>query len=363
MRVAHVMFEPARSGISGYVRDVVAATPGLAHAVALPRHLAGARPALEAAGARVAPVALRGRLDLRAVGPLAAWLRAEAPEAVHVHALEAGLVGLLAARAAGLRAVVFTPQTDAGARPALAAAWWRALRATAPPGLVLTAVNAGQAARLGARLPAASVRPVPNWVEAPPDEAPEVRTARRAEARARLGWPPEAFVAACVARLAAQKDPLTFVRAAARAPGVACVLVGDGPLRAEVARAARAAPNLRLQGATDGIDDVLAGADALCLTSRWEGMSLTLLAAMARGLPVVVTRIDGNTDLVTQGETGLLFEPGDADALGLHLGALAARPSLAASIGAAARRRVLAGLGPGDARGRLERAYAAAAGA
>ncbi|RMF83212.1 MAG: glycosyltransferase, partial [Nitrospirae bacterium] len=72
-----------------------------------------------------------------------------------------------------------------------------------------------------------------------------------------------------------------------------------------------------------------------------EGISNTLLEAMATGLPVVATRVGGNPELVAEGETGLLVPPGDPEALGAALASLAADGERRRRFGAAARVRAV----------------------
>ena len=104
-------------------------------------------------------------------------------------------------------------------------------------------------------------------------------------------------------------------------------------------------------------EEVLAGADVLTLASRWEGMSLTLLGAMASGLPVVASRIAGNTDLVLDEETGLLVEPGDSAGLRAAVERLAGDESLRARLAAAGQRHVAEGYSEAAVAERMRAAY------
>jgi len=169
----------------------------------------------------------------------------------------------------------------------------------------------------------------------------------RARARRELGLPENAPVVGMVGRLAAQKGPLAFLRAAAlvgrRFPDARFVLIGDGPLRGDVERLAAEL------AVTDRI--VLAGhrADAPMLTQAFdvavvaslsEGSSLTAMEAMAWGVPVVGTAVGGVREVVVDGETGVLVPPGDAQALGHTITALLSDPQRARELGEAGRRRV-----------------------
>jgi glycosyltransferase involved in cell wall biosynthesis len=148
----------------------------------------------------------------------------------------------------------------------------------------------------------------------------------REAVRAELGIPAEAPVVGTVTRLSAQKAPLDFVAAAARVaeqrPDVHFVVVGDGPLRAEVEAAVAAeglAKTVHLTGLRRDVPDVMHSFDIFALSSLWEGLPRVLPQAMAAGLPIVATAVDGNAEAVEDGINGLLTPPGDphafADAL------------------------------------------------
>lgn len=179
--------------------------------------------------------------------------------------------------------------------------------------------------------------------------------ADRATLRAQLGLDPGRRYVANIARLHPVKDQATLVRgfraAAAGRPDVDLLLVGDGPLRAElegmVADVGLVGRVLFL-GVRPDVPDLLRAADVFALTSVSEAASLTLLEAMATGLPVVVTDVGGNPELVRGGVDGMLVPRADADAVGVALGKLLDDPAAAAALGRSGRARV-------EERFRLER--------
>jgi len=129
-----------------------------------------------------------------------------------------------------------------------------------------------------------------------------------------------------VGRLQDIKDPLLLARSFARALELApaarermrLVLAGDGPLRAQVEQALHAsgcAPLTWVAGERGDVPDVMRGLDAFVLPSRAEGISNTILEAMATALPIVATAVGGNGELLDDGVTGTLVAAGDVDAL------------------------------------------------
>lgn len=121
------------------------------------------------------------------------------------------------------------------------------------------------------------------------------------------------------------------------------VLVGDGPLRAECEQRLAAA-GLRdlawLPGERRDVPEILRGLELFVLPSLAEGISNTILEAMASGLPVLATRVGGNAELVAEGETGLLAPAGDSAALAAALARLAFDPPQMRALGQAGLRRV-----------------------
>jgi len=158
------------------------------------------------------------------------------------------------------------------------------------------------------------------------------------------------FVVGTVGRMQTIKaQPLlaaAFVRALQRQPGLRdrlrLVMVGDGPLRAE-AQAVLAQSGVAqlawLPGERTDVPDVMRGLDCFALPSLAEGISNTILEAMASGLPVVATAVGGNPELLVDGQTGELVPPGDVKAMAASIAGLASDPVRAAAMGAAGRER------------------------
>jgi glycosyltransferase involved in cell wall biosynthesis len=179
-----------------------------------------------------------------------------------------------------------------------------------------------------------------NGIDIGPSPGPSSREA----ARRALGLPAEAFIAMAVGRLDPVKDYSGLVRAFARVLGHRrdgrLVLVGDGPERPAVERAAAQlgiAHAVTLAGHREDVNALLPAADVFVNSSEFEGISLTILEAMAACLPVVATRVGGTPEIVSP-ETGVLVPAGDADALASALVAMAADAAGRRARGIAGRR-------------------------
>jgi glycosyltransferase involved in cell wall biosynthesis len=142
------------------------------------------------------------------------------------------------------------------------------------------------------------------------------------------------------------KDQATLIDAVARVarsnPDVRLLLAGDGPLRYSLeARAAvqGVGDRVTLLGHRSDVETVLNALDVFALSSTSEGLSNTILEAMASGLPVVATRVGGADELVDDGVSGLLVPPSDPIALAAALGELTGNRDKRLGMGAAARRR------------------------
>lgn len=154
-----------------------------------------------------------------------------------------------------------------------------------------------------------------------------------------------------VGRMQAAKDQVmlarAFVRALELAPRLASslrlVMVGDGPLRTEVLATLAAAGHSHLAwlpGERADVADVMRGFHAFALPSLAEGISNTILEAMASGLPVVATAVGGNADLVQHGQTGFIVPAVDPIPMAERLVELASQPALARAMGEAGCVRV-----------------------
>jgi glycosyltransferase involved in cell wall biosynthesis len=158
--------------------------------------------------------------------------------------------------------------------------------------------------------------------------------------RRELGLPLNAPVLGNVGRFSTQKNPLDWVRVAARVatdlPDCRFLLVGDGPLRADVEALIATeglADRFVLTGLRRDVPRMVAAMDVFLLTSLWEGLPRVIPQAMSMRVPVVANRADGTVEAITHGETGFLVEPGDLDALAQHCLKLLRNPERRCAMG------------------------------
>lgn len=195
-------------------------------------------------------------------------------------------------------------------------------------------------------LPRAKVTVIYNGVD-----LERFRGAGRAAARAALGLPPHALVVAHVAAFRPEKGHDVLLRAAARVvagePRAVFLLVGDGPTRAQVERAAHAAglgAQVRFLGQRRDVPEILAASDLLTLTSRdrVETFPNCVLEGMASALPAVCTDVGSLREMVEDGQTGFLVPEGDDAALAERMLRLLGNETLRLEFGARARSQTAA---------------------
>lgn len=172
----------------------------------------------------------------------------------------------------------------------------------------------------------------------------------RLEARARLGLPADAFVVGSLSRLVPHKGIGDLIEAAAlvsdpQAQGkLLVVIAGEGQERAalEALAAARLGDRAIFLGHLPDTADLYAASDVFALPSHMEGFGLVYVEAAFHGVPSIGARVGGVPDVIADGETGLLIEPGNITALAAAIQRLRDNPALRARLGEAARARAYA---------------------
>ncbi|MCD6733541.1 MAG: glycosyltransferase [Burkholderiaceae bacterium] len=278
-----------------------------------------------------------GRLSVAAIGQLRRFIRDRQVDIVHSHGYKSDLIGVLATRGLPCR-LVSTPHgwsTDAGIKLQV----YEALDRLAFAGCDAIAPLSDDLAAGLARLPWARrrTRLIPNGVD-----LSEVTDSDRvaAEVGALRAGGVEVF--GYIGQLISRKRIDTLIRAFASLPGEhrRLYLIGDGPERAELEALAESlgqAGRIRFTGFRDDRLEFLRGFDLFVLPSSLEGIPRCVMEAMAAGIPVVASDIEGTRTLVKDGETGLLFEVGDHAGLAAQIERLMGDPALRARLAAAAR--------------------------
>ncbi|HEV8374947.1 MAG TPA: glycosyltransferase family 4 protein [Candidatus Polarisedimenticolia bacterium] len=261
--------------------------------------------------------------DLLAFLRLVSLLRRIAPDVAHTHSSKAGILGRWAAHLAGVPHVVHTIHGFGfhADMPLGKRCLFQMLEASAAPlttrFLAVSRANLEAGVRSGI-FPRDKARILRSGVV--------LRSFRNGVSpgrlREELGIPAHAPLAGMVACLKPQKAPKDFVsaaaRVAARLPEAHFILAGDGELRTEVEEAVRRqglTGRFHLLGWRRDIPSLFKNLDLLVLTSLWEGLPRVVPEAMAAGLPVIATRVDGTPEAVLEGETGFLVEPHDVETL------------------------------------------------
>lgn len=291
------------------------------------------REAAEAAGAAYVPLrwvqrAVHPWRDLRGLWELIALCRRVRPQIVHANSSKAGILGRLAAALTRVPARVFTVhgwafKASGGATARLYLWADRAMRplTTAIVCVSRTELEAGLRARTCSAKRTVVIRNAVDAASAP--------------AAALDGDPPRIL---SVGRLKEPKTFDTLLRALAQLDPASfrARIAGDGPDRAALEVLVRGP--VELLGERDDVPQLLAESDVFVLSSASEGLPMSLLEAMAAGLPVVASAVGGVPELV--GDTGLLVPPRDDAALAAAIRRLVEDPTLRRQLGAAGRARV-----------------------
>lgn len=270
------------------------------------------------------------------LGPkLAFELSARRVDVLHSHHLGPYMYGAVAARLAGVPHVTTEHSRELYDTPRR---WWVGKTMSHAAEVVTVSHELAQWRR-------ASFNDAPAVVLNGVTVPPLLDDAQRAERRRALGLP-EGFVIACVARFAPEKDHATLLRAFARVrrrvADASLVLVGWGPLEADVEALGAelgVADAVRFLGRRDDVEDILPACDVIALSSRREGLPLALLEGMAAALPVVATSVGDVPTLVAGGE-GFAVGAGDDEAFADALVHFASDPGSRRRAGRKARQRV-----------------------
>lgn len=270
---------------------------------------------VESLGFRVFSLGGRDRLEWKAFFKLAGILRKEKARIVHCHNTAGYLYGGIAAILAGFKKIIYTehgrvfPDNSRRMLAERILSWFTYK-------IVAVSEDMKRCLIEYEKINPLKIQVIHNGVDV--ERFYPLGLDARCKLREALGMAQNDIVIGNVARLDPVKDHGCLIRAFAllitRHSSLKLILVGDGPERENIEHLI-AALGLRSSviclGSRKDIPDLMNIMDVFVLSSKNEGISLTLLEAMACGVPVVATRVGGNPEIVKDGENGLLCDPGD----------------------------------------------------
>ncbi len=341
-RLLHVVDGLATGGLERFVCDLALSQHAAGQSVAVfsLNRTDGFRTELEAGGVEVIQGDKRGGFDRALIRRLRAVVRARGIELVHTHNFVPNYYAALAML--GLSCALVNTCHNMGTRLAQRRLRWLFRLSLLRTARIATVGEAARTHLVGAGLlPAARTVALDNGI-------PVQRFARgegaRAAARELLGLALDAPVLGCVGRLVALKNHALLLgllpQLRARFAGLQLVLIGDGPLRAELAQQVQTlglGDCVHFAGDRSDVARLLCAFDVFVQPSRTEGLSIALLEASAAGCAIVASRVGGNPEIVAEGERGRLFESEDAAGLQAVLAELLADAGQRRRLGDAAR--------------------------
>jgi glycosyltransferase involved in cell wall biosynthesis len=282
---------------------------------------------LSAQGVKTHGLEVSARAYLRERRLMRRTLRALKPDVVHTHGYRSDVIDSGVARGLGIPTVTtLHGSSKLGGRTILHE--WLQYRVMGRFQAVVAVSRTIVAELEDLGIPSDHVHWIPNaWVSS-------VEPLSRADARRELGLRPTDFVVGWVARMIPVKACDNFLRAFAGCRGmpVQAAIIGDGPERAQ-AEALCAELGIegavRFCGAREQASRFFPAFDAFVLSSRTEGTPITLLEALAAGVPVVSTNVGGIPDVVSSPEQALLVPPNDSTALGAAIRSTVSEPNIA----------------------------------
>lgn len=253
------------------------------------------------------PLVERKRFTFGAFAKLKDWLVENRVDLVHTHVYHAHLYGVVAARMAGIKVIMHHHKTFQKTK-LRRSVFMRALSRLAHFHITLSERTKEDIAR-NLRIGPSRIAVLPNTVN------PEVfhPAEDRATLRAELGWPGKGFWIGTAASMNPQKNHAFSVKMigalSPELPELRFLLLGDGPLRLQLEEQVQRmglGKVFLMPGRKRPLAPWMQALDVFVLISTWEGESLALLQALACGLPVVASGIEGNVSILGEGHPGLV---------------------------------------------------------
>ena len=343
LSILHVTAPAEVGGLESVVRMLARGHRSMGHRVCVAGIVSpdssarGFLDSLAGAGVEVIPIVLATRAYARERSAIARLCESLDPSVVHTHGYRSDVIDAGVARSMGIPVVTTVHGfTGGGLRNRI----YERLQEHAFRRFdAVVAVSNPIARRLWGRgVPHAHVHVIPNAFDC------ALPVLDRGAARDVLGIPADQFVVGWVGRLSAEKGPDILVESmpALSISGVSASIVGGGPdekgLRERAVRLG-ITRSIRWHGVVPAAGALFAAFDVLALSSRTEGVPITLLEAAAAGTPIVATRVGGVPDMLSDAEA-ILIPPGDSRSLAAAIEAVRSDPEAARSRAVAARSRI-----------------------
>ena len=293
--------------------------------------------------------------DLKASVQLISLMRRERYDVVHTYTATPGFLGRMAARFVGIPVIL---HHQAGWAVNEFSSWQSKLLYTPLEYLVTLASSKSICVSYAVEkqahqfhiAPSGKLFVICNGIEPQPYIAATQSNDARGALRQELGFSDNDLLIGNTGRLSQQKDNGPLIQAMASLKSLmpdvpyTLLLAGDGPDQARLEQLIRTMAlekQVRLLGFRQDIPNFLAGIDIFVSPSLWEGLSISLLEAMAAAKPIVTTSILPNAELIEHQVTGLLVPARSPDQIAQAIARFVNEPELAQSCGIAARQRVL----------------------
>lgn len=266
---------------------------------------------------------------------------------IHTHSSVAGIVGRLAAVAAGIPVIVHHVH-GWGFHQGMAG-WIRALYLNSERFCTLFTsrmiavsrpdIQKGLSYRIGNK---DKFKLIYNGIELEKFQQPVDELYMRSE----LGVDPDSKLVGMIGRLDEQKNPLDFIKVASRVTqeyeNVQFLIVGDGPLRPEceqLIRDRKLEGKVLLLGYRNDVHKIIPILTLTAMTSLWEGLPIAFLEAMSAGKPIIANDVDGASDVVIDGETGFLVTPHQPEEMAVRILTVLYDEMLCSNLGQIAKNR------------------------
>jgi glycosyltransferase involved in cell wall biosynthesis len=285
-------------------------------------------------GVPVTVLGRRGKVDLGFIFRIARWFRQERVDVVHTHLFTADSFGRVAARLAGVRAVFSTAHNTVVCEGKTRKAVHRALSWISTR-VIACSEEVGRVMREEDHLRASRLVVISNGIN-----VDRLAGARGEGVRAEFSVPEKELLIGVIGRLHPAKGHSDLFAALARLrkDGLkpTCLVIGSGNSRDELEAESKKlglTDQVVFTGQRSDVPRLLAGLDILAMPSRWEGLPIALLEAMAMSRPIVATRVSGIPDVIHDGDSGLLVPPSAPEALAEALRRLLTDPALRERLG------------------------------